>query len=240
MRSQPSFPEPAAGDDANFSLLAASFPLLSEIRHPQWREIVARAHSLKVDAKTLLMGSEDECESFVLLLKGTVRVYQLADDGREITLYRTFPGDICVMSIASLIHHRPFKANAQAETVIEGLALGAADFQLAMAISETFRSWVLSSLASSFCDMMQMVHGAVFDRMEMRLACLLGQLFERAGGDTVNITHQAIAQELGTTREVVSRSLKQLENQGCVQLSRGRIRIAPGQQLPGRSQPSLE
>jgi CRP/FNR family transcriptional regulator len=233
MNSHFSVPVTTGRDVSNLNRLAASYPLLAGIRHPEWADIIESAHPFKADAKTLLMGHDAECEDFTLLLNGSVRVYQLAEDGREITLYRTYPGDTCVMSLASLVHNRPFKAFARSETPIEGLILGSADFQQSMAISATFRNWVLSSLTNSFCDVMEMVHGAVFDRMEMRLACLLGQLFERVGSDTLQITHQEIAQELGTTREVISRGLKQFEKQGCILLSRGRIRIAPGQQLPG-------
>jgi CRP/FNR family transcriptional regulator len=228
----PIAPAHADNRQAVYEGLARSYPLLAEIDQPELRDIIARARHLQVPAKTLLMAEGQHCEAFALLLEGSVRVYQLSEDGREITLYRSFPGDICVMTLASLIHHRPFNAYAQTETPISALALSAADFERAMAVSETFRGWILGSLTNSFCDMMQTFHGTVFDTLEMRLACLLGQLFERSGGDTLQMTHQQLAQELGTTREVISRSLKRFERQGCIRLARGQIRMAPGQRLP--------
>jgi CRP/FNR family transcriptional regulator len=215
-----------------FARLAGAYPLLARIDHPDWTRIIQHAHPIQVNAQTLLLSSDTRCETFVLLLDGTVRVYQLAEDGREITLYRIDPGDICVMSLSSLIHNRPFKAFAQADTPIQALALSGADFHQAMAVSAVFRGWVIGSLTGSFCEMLETFHGAVFDRLEMRLACLLGRLFERAEDDTLQITHQQLAQELGSTREAVSRGLKRFERQGCIMLARGHIRIVPGQHLP--------
>jgi CRP/FNR family transcriptional regulator len=222
---------PTAGHAAKHGRLSSAYPLLGDIDHPDWQRIIEQAHALHAPARTLLLSQESHCESFVLLLDGTVRIYQLAEDGREITLYRIMPGDICVMSLASLIHSRPFKAFAQTENDIDALAMSQADFQQAMAISAVFRDWVLGSLTNSFCGMLDTFHGAVFDRLDMRLACLLGQLFERAGSDLLQVTHQQLAQELGTTREVISRSLKTFERQGCIALSRGCIRLVSPQRL---------
>jgi len=102
-----------------------------------------------------------------------------------------------------------------------------------MGVSEHFRKLVLSSLARSVSEIMIAFHNTAFERLDMRLACLLGQLFERAQSDTIRITHHEIALELGSTREVVSRILKQLEQQGCLVLSRGQIQLNPNQSLPG-------
>lgn len=219
-------------DGGTQTQLALAYPLLARIDHPDWLRIMAQAHPLHTPAHTLLLSQDSRCENFVLLLDGTVRIYQLAEDGREITLYRIAPGDICVMSLASLIHSQPFKAFARTDSSIDALALSSADFRQAMAISAVFRDWVTGSLTNSFCEMLETFHGTVFNRLEMRLACLLGRLFERAEDDILQVTHQQLAQELGTTREVISRSLKRFERQGCIVLSRGQIRIAPGQSLP--------
>jgi CRP/FNR family transcriptional regulator len=223
---------PAAREADRLTRLALRYPLLADIDHTDWLDIVARAHTVRAEPRTVLLSQGIPCESFVLLLDGSVRVYQLAEDGREITLYRIAPGDICVMSLASLVHSQPFRAFAQSDSEIDALAIPARDFHHAMTLSTGFRDWVLRSTTNSFCEMLDTFHGAVFDRLEMRLACLLGQLFERTDSACLQITHQQLAQELGTTREVISRSLKRFERQGCVELSRGAIRIAPGQQLP--------
>lgn len=212
--------------------LSRAYPPLAAIEHPDWPGIIDRAQPMHLDPRTLLLTAESQCHSFVLLLEGTVRVYQLAEDGREITLYRLTPGDLCVMSLASLIHERPFRGFAQADTPIEALIVSANDFHHAMGISAVFRRWVLGSLTNSFCEMLDTFHDAVFDRLEMRLACLLGRLFEASPDGVLHLTHQQLAHELGTTREVISRSLKRFEHRGCIRLARGQIRLGPDHKLP--------
>lgn len=232
--SSDAFAVPAAAQAVRQRLdrLAHAYAPLSRIDDPRWQCLLERAQPLSLPARSVLLHQQAQCDSFVLLLEGTVRIYQLAEDGREITLYRIAPGDTCVMTLASLIHGCPFKAFAEADSDIEALALSLADFREAMDISPVFRDWVMGSLTNSFCAMLDTFHDTVFDRLEMRLACLLGRLFERADDDTLRVTHQQLAQELGTSREVISRSLKRFERQGCIVLSRGQIRIAPGQSLP--------
>jgi len=212
--------------------LLKQYPQLSNIQNPEWWDIIERARLLVMPPRNTLLKADAQCDNFVFILSGQVRIFQHGEDGREVTLYYANAGDVCVMSLSSLLHSRPFKANAQSVTDLKLLSISSADFLRAMEISEDFRLWVMRSLSDSFCDMMETFHGTVFQRLEMRMACLLGQLFERAQSTTLSITHQQIAQELGSTREVVSRILKHLEKQGCIHLSRGQIQVGEGQQLP--------
>ena len=92
---------------------------------------------------------------------------------------------------------------------------------------------ILSSLADTVCTMVQTFYDTVFEPLDTRLACLLGRLFERAGSDTLEITHLELSQELGTTREVVSRLLKKLEQQDCIILKRGKILLGTNKNMPG-------
>jgi len=218
-------------DSVSESILA-NHPLLAKISHPEWFEILKRSQLMSVPAKTTLIRSGEQCENFVFVLEGQIRVYQHGEDGREVTLYYSHPGDVCVKSVNSLLHAKPFKANAESYTEAKLLLVNASDFFAAMGFSEEFRSWVMTSISGSFCDVLETFHGTVFYRLEMRMACLLGQLFERAQSEQLHITHQELALELGSTREVVSRILKHLEKQGCIKLSRGCIEVAEGQALP--------
>jgi len=218
--------------DQSFRQIFACHPMLANIRNPEWSAILNRSQLMCVPSKTTLMRSGEQCENFVFVLDGQIRVYQLGEDGREVTLYHSNPGDVCVTSISSLLHSKPFKANAESSTAAKLMLMSCDDFHLAMDFSEEFRQWVMTSISDSFCDVLENFHGTVFYRLEMRMACLLGQLFERAQSETLDITHQDLAQELGSTREVVSRILKNLEKQGCIKLSRGQIQVADGQKLP--------
>ncbi len=186
-----------------------------------------------VPASTELATEGSNCTNFMLLLDGEVRIYQETEDGREMTLYRISPGDVCLMSLNSLIHDRPFRASAKSETEINVVLFSADDFHKAMRVSDAFRMLILSSLVDTVCTMVQSFYDTAFEPLDMRLACLLGRLFERSGTDSLDITHQALSQELGTTREVVSRLLKKLEQKECIVLKRGKILVGENKQMPG-------
>lgn len=209
------------------------YPDLAVDARPQWLGILAKARKIELPADATLLSAGDKCTDLMLLLEGNLRIYQLAEDGREMTLYRINPGDICLMSLSSLIHNQPFKANAKSETGISALLISAAEFHRAMGVSPAFRQRILSSFVNSFNKMMNTFYDTAFETLDMRLACLLGRLFERAGSDTLDITHQELALELGTSREVISRLLKKLERRQCVVLSRGQIRVGENRELPG-------
>ena len=209
------------------------YPDLAVDAQPQWLELLAKASKIEMPAGATLLTASDKCTDLVLLLEGSLRIYQLAEDGREITLYRINPGDICLMSLCSLIHDKPFKANAESDTQFSALTISAAEFEQAMSVSPAFRQRILSSFVNSVSEMMSTFYDAAFETLDMRLACLLGRLFERAGSDTLDLTHQELAIELGTSREVISRLLKKLEQKQCVDLSRGQIRIGENRDLPG-------
>jgi CRP/FNR family transcriptional regulator len=209
------------------------YPDLGVDAVPEWLEILNQSRKIEMPAGISLLNASDICTDLVLLLEGSIRIYQLAEDGREMTLYRINPGDICMMSLTSLIHSQPFKANAESETRFTALAISSAGFQEAMAASPAFRQRILSSLVNSVSEMMSTFYDTAFETLHMRLACLLGRLFERAGSDTLEITHQELALELGTSREVISRLLKKLERKKCLILSRGQIRLGENNGLPG-------
>ena len=209
------------------------YPKLAEEQSTDWKNILDRAQIMEVPAAASLATAGSDCTSFMLLLDGEVRVYQDDDNGREMTLYRITPGDVCLMSLNSLIHDRPFRANAKSESDIRVILLSVEDFHRAMKASDTFRILILSSLVDTVCTMVQSFYDTAFEPLDMRLACLLGRLFERADSDTLDITHQELSQELGTTREVVSRLLKKLEQQKCIVLKRGKILIGENKQMPG-------
>lgn len=210
---------------ANLQLISRVYPQLANPKKPECFELLARAPITLFPPGALLVQVRENCRNFILLLEGTIRVYQMAEDGREVTLYRIQPGDMCLMSLNSLLNNEPFNASARCESEVKALVLKQGDFLRAMEISDNFRNLVLSSLTSSVRELTNSFYDMAFQRLDMRLACLLGRLFERADSKTIKVTHQALAQELGTTREVVSRLLKQFEQQNCISLARGRITI---------------
>jgi len=209
------------------------YPDLADEENPDWLAILNRAQMIEGTSNTILATAGSLCTSFMLLLDGTVRVYQDSDDGREMTLYRINPGDVCLMSLNSLLHKKPFKANAKSETGVSMLIINAKDFHLAMGVSAVFRTIMLTSLVDTVCTLVHSFYDTAFEPLDMRLACLLGRLFERAGSEVLTVTHQELSQELGTSREVISRLLKKLEKQKCIVLKRGQILLGDNKNMPG-------
>jgi len=205
--------------------LADVYPQLAHDTQPETQALIAHSRPLDVPAKTLLMKPNTLCTEFMLLLDGTMRIFQHADDGREISLYRIHPGDTCLMSLNCLINDRLFPANTITETQVRALLITEEDFHRAINVSASFRQLVLSSMLDSMCDMMDTFHDTAFSNLDTRLKGCLTQLFAAKGSDTLTITHVELANELGTSREVVSRILKKLELRKCIELSRGQIRM---------------
>ena len=199
------------------------FPQLADDQNQEWLEILKRTHDFHYPANTMLASSGALCTGFMLILDGSVRVYQNVDDGREVTLYRIGAGDICLMSLNSLIHNRAFRGNAISETDISILAFDSKDFHLAMKVSDSFRNLILVNLVDTVCGMMHAHHGSIFESLETRLTALLSNLFEQSDSGSLNVTHQELALELGSSREVISRLLKKMEKNGFIILKRGKI-----------------
>jgi len=206
--------------------LQSTYPLLATISAPDWLDTINQAKNLQVGPGNILFSGSAPCNNFMLILKGVIRIYQTASDGREMTLYRVEAGDLCILSLNSMLQNRAFNAIAETESDVSALVLSADDFRHTMNISEIFRNYVLSTMTERLCEAMYLIQDTAFNHLNMRLACMLGSLFERSQSSVLKITHQELAHELGTTREVVSRILKEFERQNCVNLSRGKIELA--------------
>ncbi len=193
--------------------------------------LLEQTDRVRLPAGTVMFRESDACQNFLWVLEGNVRVYKHSADGREVTLYRVEPGDMCVLSLNALLGSRPYPAEATAETDVAGLMISGNNLLTAINESDSLRNYVMKMLTERLYEMMVLVSDIAFHRLDLRLACLLGQRFERSGGEPLNVTHAQLARELGTTREVISRILKEFEHQDCVKLARGRIYLVSRQGL---------
>lgn len=193
--------------------------------------LLEQTDRIQFPAGTIMFRESDACQNFLWLLEGTVRVYKHSADGREVTLYRVEPGEMCVLSLNALLGGRPYPAEALAETDITGLVIAGSTLLPVIDESSSLRRYVMKMLTDRLYETMALVSDIAFHRLDLRLACLLGQRFERSGGEALNVTHAQLARELGTTREVISRILKEFEHQECVKLARGRIYLVSRQGL---------
>jgi len=205
--------------------LEKSYPGLANEEDEVWRNIVNAANLVSVPAGTKVLNPETPCMQFMLLLKGCVRVYHRTPNDREVTLYRTHGGDLCVLSIKGLIQNKNFGSFAESEIEITALSFTREQFMQAMANYEPFREFILINLTGRFNDVLALMEETVFESLDTRLVCLLARLAKQSKIDTLKITHQDLAHELGSSREVISRLLKGIEKQGCIHLGRGVIRV---------------
>jgi len=212
-------------------LLRSKYPDVEDLLTPVSETIISSAKQIRIPMGTRILKENESCQTFMWLLDGVVRVFKNSPGGREITLYRVVPGDLCVLSLHCLLHKEGFPADTVAETEIFGLMLDEKAFDKAVNDSNKFCRYLLNDLSQRVSKVMNLISEISFQRLELRLACLLGQLFEQSKGKPLLITHVQLAHELGTAREVISRILKQLERQKCIRLTRGEINLVSREEL---------
>ncbi|MCK4710922.1 MAG: Crp/Fnr family transcriptional regulator, partial [Gammaproteobacteria bacterium] len=166
-----------------------------------------------------------------LLLEGITRAYQCDDNGRELTFYRNYPGDICPLNIQNLFNGSESDFLVRAETAVHGIQISTRVLQQCMGTSDILRNFIMQRMSHSFNQLTMKLQKSVFNKLDQRLCNLLSELFDHSNQTTLNITHQKLANELGTTREVISRSLKALENQGCLKITRGKSTMVSPEKL---------
>ncbi|MFQ5582086.1 MAG: Crp/Fnr family transcriptional regulator [Mariprofundaceae bacterium] len=193
------------------------------IKDAEWHKIADRVKVLQIAKGSVLFRDGDSCGSYVLVISGAIRVQKMDSQGREIVLYRVEEGQTCMLTTICLMGSQEYPAEGIAETDVELAMLPLNGFEHALAASTGFRRFVMNSIGQRICDLMQLVEDVAFGRMDARLARLL--LRRSRQQDELDCTHQELAFELGTAREVVSRLLKDFENRKWVQLSRGKIKL---------------
>jgi CRP/FNR family transcriptional regulator, anaerobic regulatory protein len=185
---------------------------------------------ISVPTGTLLFDEGQACQGFPLVISGCVRVARGSHDGRRLELYRVQPGELCVVSASCLLGQAPLTAHGQTTEPTELLLLHQAGFDR-WCQESSFRALVFSVFAQRLTDLMALAEAVSFHRLDQRLAqALLGHGRER------HLTHQALADELGTVREMVSRLLNRFERSGWVKLGRERIEVLDPAALRALSQ----
>lgn len=171
----------------------------------------------------VLFRAGQPCGGFVVVRHGTVRVALTGENGREIVLYRVRPGDVCLQTFSALVHGTPYSAEGTAETDLELEILPPALFQQRVAEDPDFRARLFAAVADRFADLERLVEDVALTGIPARLARALLRL---AGADgRVEASHEALASEIGSAREVVSRQLAAFARAGLVEPGRGAIRL---------------
>lgn len=214
----------AAAASAGTTLLAASlcerFPRLKELPTTALDQIVRQGKHMVLPGGARVFDEHGPCGAFPLLLAGAVRVFKQAASGRQLLLYRVEPGELCVLTTSCLLGHGSYAASGVTEGETELVVIGAPLFNELLASCEAFRALVFSLLSERIADLMQRVEEVAFQRLDRRLASLLV-----ARAPELRATHQDLADELGSVREMVTRLLRGFEEHGWVRLGRERVSV---------------
>lgn len=202
--------------------LREAFPVLSALPPQALEFLLSEAMPLEAPAGTVMFEPGSPCQAFPMLFKGSIRVVKAAENGRELLLYRVCPGESCILTSSCLLGNVVYSARGVAETDLFGIVISRAAFTRLVEQHAPFRDYIFSLFSARLADLMLLVEEVAFRRLDQRLAGIL----LAKGTSVVNVTHQGLADELGSAREIVSRLLKSFEEQGWVALGRQQITLA--------------
>lgn len=191
---------------------------------------------VSVPEGTQVFAPGQSADRLLLLLSGTVRVQQHSDTGRDVFLYRVHAGESCMLATACMLAFEDYSAEGTAETDVTAVAIPLSTFDALVGKSQVFREFVFTAYSRRITDLFALIDDIVFQRMDVRLASRLLELADDS--DTVRATHAALATELGTAREVISRTLSEFHRRGWVEQSRGEVRIIGRSGLEGLARSS--
>lgn len=178
-----------------------------------------------------MRSNSDHCSGLFLIRSGQVRAYIVSESGKEITLYRLFERDVCIFSASCIMKNISFDIYIEVEKETEAYLIPTAVFRKLSAESIPIQTFTNNLMASRFTEVMWIMEQALFMSFDKRLANFLMEQSTIDESDTLTITHEKIANNLGTAREVVTRMLKYFQNEGIVTLNRGTVEIVNREKL---------
>lgn len=204
--------------------LMGAFPFLQELTGDDLSKLLGHCRYNEIPVGTYIMNENIECSGITLVVNGLIRIFKLSDEGKEVTLYRIGRGETCVLTASCLLGSGvvPFPVSAITEHVTTMVVVPLDVFKRFFDSNEHVRSFLFSAMSAKFYAVLGLVENITFKRTNERLMDLL--ISKTAGGAyPLYATHEAIASELGTAREVISRLLKEFERDGVVTLQRGKV-----------------
>lgn len=184
---------------------------------------------VSIAKNSVIFGPGKAPDNLLLLLEGVIRVQKLSEKGREIVLYRVRAGESCVLTAACVLAFEHDSAEGIVEQTVQAVALPMKVFDLLVSQSAEFRRFIFAAYSRRMTELFQVIEDVAFQRVDVRLAEKLLELAE--GGVSIQITHQQLAAELGTAREVITRQLSEFQRRQWLQISRGRIELLDNDSL---------
>jgi CRP/FNR family transcriptional regulator len=199
--------------------LAALYPVVDKLPASLRERLIEALIPMTAPVGTVLFDERQSCQGFPFVLSGSIRVLKLAANGRELPLYKVLPGESCIITSSCLLGRSDYNARGLAEAETQLVMLPRPSFDELMG-EAVFRNFVFDLFAERIAELMQLIEEVAFQKLDQRLAnLLLGK------GRQLHTTHQQLADELGSVREMVSRLLKGFADQGLVRLGREQIEI---------------
>ena len=198
-------------DKAIAQTIANIFPIWQTLSAEAKAELLDRGQVVNLSAGEYICMEGDTCNHLPLIISGSARVYKIGANGREITLYHLNRGDSCIMTASCIISQQVFPAFAIAETELEALIIPASNLREWVTSDRAWQGYIFGLLTQRLANIIEIVEEVAFERLDCRIA---SYLIDAKDSQTkiITITHEAIAQELGSSREVVSRILKTWKN----------------------------
>jgi CRP/FNR family transcriptional regulator len=185
--------------------------------------LLSAARIIRFAKGSQVFGPENIPDSLLFLSEGTIRVSQTSEGGRDIVLYRVDAGESCVLTTACMLAEEAYNAEGLAETDVTAIVLPKPAFDRLVAEEPEFRNFVFAAYSRRLIDLLRVVDDVAFGRIDVRLA---HRILALAGKQNeISATHQQLASELGTAREVISRVLQDFQKRGMIEQSRGRIAL---------------
>jgi len=208
-----------------FTELSDCFPIWNELAQADRQTLQASAVLRSVRAGTVLHNGTSDCVGLIAVASGQLRAYLMSDEGREVTLYRLFPRDVCLFSASCMLHSIQFEIIVEAEKDSAFYLIPADIYKALMERSLPVANFTNQLMASRFSEVMWLIEQIMWKSFDKRLAAFLIDESGIAGSALLEITHERIAAHLGTAREVVTRMLRYFQSNGMVRLSRGSIEL---------------
>ncbi len=207
------------------------FPIWDQLTQAQQGRILDSLIPRRIRAGTVIHNGSADCAGLLLVESGRLRAYILSDGGREITIYRLFDRDICLFSASCMLRSVQFDVTIQAEQDTDLRVIPTEVYQQIMAESAPLSNYTNEIMAARFSEVMWLLEQVMWKSMDRRVAAFLLEESAIEGGPRLAITHETIANHLGTHREVVTRMLRYLQGEGMVKLSRGTVELLDPKKL---------
>lgn len=201
------------------------FPVWNDLNTAQKNLISDSLTARQVKKGTILHNGNLDCTGLLLIKSGQLRTYILSDEGREITLYRLFDMDMCLLSASCIMRSIQFEVIIEAEKDTDLWVIPAETYKSIMQESAAAANYTNELMASRFSDVMWLIEQIMWKSLDKRVALFLFEEASIEGSNELEITHEIIANHLGSHREVITRMLRYFQDEGLVRLSRGKITI---------------